>query len=42
MWNLVGIYILFELDGRQHNMELAYFKTPLFSRMILDKWKEFI
>ena len=39
---LPGVFILFELDGRQHNMELAYFKgASLFTRMILDKWKEF-
>ena len=32
---------IFELDGVQHNMELAFFgNTTLFHRMILDKWKE--
>ena len=38
---LNGFNILFELDGVQHNLEVAYFKTSLFSRMISDKWKEF-
>ena len=39
---LPGFNILFELDGAQHNMELAYFKSAsLFTRMVLDKWKEF-
>ena len=33
--------IIWELDGQQHNMQHAFFgKTPLFHRMILDKWKE--
>jgi very-short-patch-repair endonuclease len=40
-YHLPEVNILFELDGRQHNLEVAYFKTPLFTRMILDKWKEF-
>jgi hypothetical protein len=38
---LPGFNSLFELDGAQHNLEVAYFKTPLFTRMVLDKWKEF-
>jgi very-short-patch-repair endonuclease len=39
---LPGFTILFELDGRQHNMEVAFFgNASLFTRMILDKWKEF-
>jgi very-short-patch-repair endonuclease len=38
---LPGLNILFELDGAQHNMEVAYFKKSLFRRMISDKWKEF-
>jgi len=39
---LPGFNILFELDGVQHNMEVAYFKSAsLFTRMISDKWKEF-
>jgi very-short-patch-repair endonuclease len=34
--------IIFELDGVQHNTQVIQFgKTPLFHRMILDKWKEF-
>jgi very-short-patch-repair endonuclease len=40
-YHLPGVNILFELDGRQHNMEVAYFKTSLFTCMVLDKWKEF-
>ena len=33
--------IILELDGAQHNMEVAFFgNTSLFYRMILDKWKE--
>jgi very-short-patch-repair endonuclease len=39
---LPGFFILFELDGTQHNMEHAFFSNAsLFTRMILDKWKEF-
>ena len=39
---LPGFNSLFELDGVQHNMEVAYFKSAsLFTRLILDKWKEF-
>jgi very-short-patch-repair endonuclease len=39
---LPGFNILFELDGVQHNMEVAFFKSAsLFTRMISDKWKEF-
>ena len=34
--------LIFELDGRQHNMQVTEFgDTTLFHRMILDKWKEF-
>jgi len=34
---------IFELDGRQHNMQVTRFgDTPLFHRMILDKWKEYL
>ena len=41
-YHLPGFNILFELDGAQHNLEVAYFKsTSLFTRMIVDKWKEF-
>jgi hypothetical protein len=39
---LPGFNILFELDGAQHNLEVAFFgDTSLFTRMVLDKWKEF-
>jgi hypothetical protein len=39
---LPEVNILFELDGAQHNMEVAFFgNTSLFTRIILDKWKEF-
>ena len=39
---LPEVNILFELDGAQHNLEVAYFKSAsLFTRMVLDKWKEF-
>jgi very-short-patch-repair endonuclease len=35
--------LIFEIDGAQHNREVAFFgKTSLFKRMILDKWKEFL
>jgi very-short-patch-repair endonuclease len=41
-YHLPGFNIIFELDGVQHNMEVAFFKSAsLFTRMILDKWKEF-
>jgi hypothetical protein len=34
---------IWELDGAQHNMEVARFgNTTLFHRMILDKWKEYL
>jgi len=34
---------IWELDGRQHNMQVTRFgKTTLFHRMILDKWKEYL
>ena len=34
---------IWELDGRQHNMQVIKFgKTTLFHRMILDKWKEYL
>ena len=34
--------LIWELDGRQHNMQVTEFgDTTLFLRMILDKWKEF-
>jgi len=40
---LPGFNILWELDGRQHNTQVAFFgKTTLFHRMILDKWKEYL
>jgi very-short-patch-repair endonuclease len=40
---LPNFNIIFELDGRQHNMQVIQFgKTTLFHRMILDKWKEFL
>jgi very-short-patch-repair endonuclease len=33
--------LIFEIDGRQHNTQVIRFgNTPLFHRMILDKWKE--
>ena len=39
---LPGFNNLFELDGAQHNLEVAFFgNTSLFTRMVLDKWKEF-
>jgi len=39
---LPNFNIIWELDGRQHNTQVIRFgKTPLFHRMILDKWKEF-
>ena len=42
-YHLPEFNILWELDGAQHNMEVAYFKSyTLFSRMIMDKWKEFL
>jgi len=35
--------LIWELDGRQHNMQVTRFKSyTLFHRMILDKWKEFM
>jgi len=41
-YHLPEVNILFELDGRQHNTEVAYFKgSSLFTCMVLDKWKEF-
>jgi very-short-patch-repair endonuclease len=41
-YHLPEVNILFELDGRQHNLEVAYFKgSSLFTCMVLDKWKEF-
>ena len=34
---------IWELDGAQHNTQVAYFKSyTLFHRMILDKWKEYL
>jgi len=40
---LPNFNIIWELDGRQHNMQVAFFgKTTLFHRMILDKWKEYL
>jgi hypothetical protein len=34
---------IWELDGAQHNLEVAFFgNTTLFHRMILDKWKEYL
>ena len=34
--------LILEIDGRQHNTQVIRFgETPLFHRMILDKWKEF-
>ena len=42
-YHLPEFNILWELDGAQHNMELAFFgNTTLFTRMILDKWKEYL
>jgi very-short-patch-repair endonuclease len=39
---LPNFNIIWELDGRQHNMQVTEFgDTTLFHRMILDKWKEF-
>jgi very-short-patch-repair endonuclease len=35
--------LIWELDGRQHNTQVIRFgNTPLFHRMILDKWKEYL
>jgi len=40
---LPNFNIIWELDGRQHNMQVAFFgNTTLFHRMILDKWKEYL
>jgi len=40
---LPNFNLVWEIDGAQHNMEVAYFKSyTLFSRMIMDKWKEFL
>ena len=34
--------LILEIDGRQHNTQVIRFgETPLFHRMILDKWKDF-
>ena len=42
-YHLPNSDFIWELDGAQHNMELAFFgNTPLFHRMILDKWKEYL
>ena len=42
-YHLPEFNILWELDGRQHNLEVAFFgNTTLFHRMILDKWKEYL
>jgi very-short-patch-repair endonuclease len=42
-YHLPTFNILWELDGRQHNMQVTRFAdTTLFHRMILDKWKEYL
>jgi len=35
--------LILEIDGRQHNTQIIQFgDTTLFTRMILDKWKEYL
>ena len=42
-YHLPNSDFIWELDGAQHNMEVARFgDTTLFHRMILDKWKEYL
>jgi uncharacterized ferredoxin-like protein len=42
-YHLPNSDFIWELDGAQHNLEVAYFKScTLFTRMILDKWKEYL
>ena len=42
-YHLPNSDFIWELDGAQHNMEVAWFgDTTLFHRMILDKWKEYL
>ena len=42
-YHLPNSEFIWELDGAQHNMQVAFFgNTTLFHRMILDKWKEYL